>query len=85
MTRSELQDLARQVAVSNGLPPEGFVAQIGQESSWNPNAVSPVGAMGLAQFMPATWAEAANQRLQVMKKPVRPAKLRALLRHLLQS
>ena len=57
MTRSELQDLARQVAVSNGLPPEGFVAQIGQESAWNPNAVSPVGAMGLAQFMPATWAE----------------------------
>ena len=34
-----------------------FAAQIHQESTWREDAVSPVGAQGLAQFMPstATW------------------------------
>lgn len=31
-----------------------FAAQIAQESGWNPQAVSRVGALGMAQFMPAT-------------------------------
>jgi soluble lytic murein transglycosylase-like protein len=31
-----------------------FAAQIHQESTWNPSAVSGVGAQGMAQFMPAT-------------------------------
>ena len=34
-----------------------YKAQLYQESRLDENATSPVGASGLAQFMPATWAE----------------------------
>jgi cell wall-associated NlpC family hydrolase len=33
-----------------------LAAQIDAESSWNPSAVSPAGAEGIAQFLPATFA-----------------------------
>jgi len=38
--------------------PDAWAAQLYQESLCDPSAVSPVGAAGLAQFMPATWREA---------------------------
>ncbi|MET7299629.1 NlpC/P60 family protein [Embleya sp. NPDC005575] len=36
--------------------PTVVAAQIDQESGWRPAIVSPVGAVGLSQFMPGTWA-----------------------------
>lgn len=36
--------------------PSLLAAQLAQESGFNATARSPVGAMGIAQFMPATWA-----------------------------
>jgi len=37
-----------------GAPVGTLAAQVQQESRWHPNARSPVGAEGLAQFMPST-------------------------------
>ncbi len=36
--------------------PALLAAQLYQESGWNPKAVSPANARGLAQFIPGTWA-----------------------------
>ncbi|MEM6895963.1 MAG: lytic transglycosylase domain-containing protein [Pseudomonadota bacterium] len=46
--------LARQAARQNGIPEDLFLRLVQQESGWNSSAVSPKGAMGLAQLMPAT-------------------------------
>jgi murein DD-endopeptidase MepM/ murein hydrolase activator NlpD len=43
-------------AKTAGVPASVLAAQLEAESGWNPNAKSPVGAAGLAQFMPGTWA-----------------------------
>jgi len=56
------RDLVRAAHAQWGLdaPIAAFAAQVHQESAWNPNAVSRVGAHGLAQFMPSTarwWCE----------------------------
>jgi soluble lytic murein transglycosylase-like protein len=37
-------------------PPSILAAQLETESGWDPGARSPVGALGIAQFMPGTWA-----------------------------
>jgi soluble lytic murein transglycosylase-like protein len=39
------------------IPAEVLAAQLGAESSWNPMAVSPAGAQGIAQFLPKTWEQ----------------------------
>jgi hypothetical protein len=43
-------------AAANDLPQEFFARLIWQESRFDPSAVSPMGAQGIAQFMPATAA-----------------------------
>ncbi|WP_411962100.1 lytic transglycosylase domain-containing protein [Mesorhizobium sp. CA4] len=47
-------DLIETQAQQNGLPKDFFARLIWKESRFDPNAVSPVGAEGIAQFMPGT-------------------------------
>jgi hypothetical protein len=51
---AELCDVAADVAEAHDLPAAFFTNLIHQESGFRPRAVSPAGAMGVAQFMPAT-------------------------------
>src|SRR5712691_6679787 len=46
--------LMQEQAEAKGLPPMPFARLIWKESRFNPQAVSPKGAQGIAQFMPAT-------------------------------
>jgi hypothetical protein len=48
--------VAEQAAINAGISPIYFVRQINVESGFNPNAVSPAGAVGIAQFLPSTAA-----------------------------
>lgn len=43
-------------SMCDGISAGIIAAQLNQESGWNPKASSPVGAQGIAQFMPSTWA-----------------------------
>ncbi|GHO43871.1 lytic transglycosylase domain-containing protein [Ktedonospora formicarum] len=56
LSTSEYVQIARDAAIKYGINPDYFVRQIYSESSFNPNAVSPSGAVGIAQFMPSTAA-----------------------------
>ena len=51
-----LVTLAGQDALAEGISPTVYVKQISVESSFNPRALSPSGAEGIAQLMPATAA-----------------------------
>lgn len=53
-TYSNYVGTARQAALNAGINPDLFVRQIQKESSFNPYAVSPAGAVGIAQFIPST-------------------------------
>ena len=57
--RPSVDDICRtlgQAAAGNDLPEEFFTRLIWQESRFDPAAVSPAGAQGIAQFMPQTAA-----------------------------
>ena len=50
------QDVTRAGSICSDITPAIIAAQIDAESGWNPDALSPAGAQGIAQFMPTTWA-----------------------------
>lgn len=59
--------LIENLAKANDLPPEFFFRLIWRESLFDPSAISPAGALGIAQFMPQT------ARLRGLTDPFNPA------------
>lgn len=47
-------EMAKSAARKYGVPEDLFLRLVQQESGWNPDVVSPKGAVGLAQLMPDT-------------------------------
>lgn len=56
LPQSQYVAIAEAAATQYGIDPAIFVRQINQESGFNPYAVSPSGAVGIAQFEPSTAA-----------------------------
>ena len=68
------QLVVRAAGICPGITAPLLAAQLDAESGWNGQAVSPVGAQGLAQFMPATWAgEGIDGDGDGMRDPFNPA------------
>jgi soluble lytic murein transglycosylase-like protein len=81
-TRAYYVALARQDAQEVRINPDCFVRQINQESGFNPHALSPAGAIGIAQFMPETartWGVDPHNPEQSLKGAAR------LMAHLLST
>src|SRR5260370_9875562 len=56
LPKSQYVAIAQQDAIAVGISPDYFTRQIHDESGFNPNSVSPSGAVGIAQFLPTTAA-----------------------------
>ncbi|MEM8539424.1 MAG: lytic transglycosylase domain-containing protein [Pseudomonadota bacterium] len=54
LTTNQICKLIAREANTNGLPPSFFARLIWKESRFDAGAISPAGAQGIAQFMPAT-------------------------------
>ncbi|MBC2835292.1 lytic transglycosylase domain-containing protein [Paragemmobacter straminiformis] len=52
--KGEFLEAAKEAARAHDVPEDLFLRLVQQESGWNPGAVSPKGATGLAQLMPET-------------------------------
>lgn len=70
MDRSDLENAARAAAAQVGVAPEVFMGLVHTESAWNPFAHSPVGAVGLTQIMPGTWASWLGMTVEQLWEPV---------------
>jgi hypothetical protein len=83
LTPDVICEVLAKTAASNGLPVDFFTRLIWQESRFKPDAVSPAGAQGIAQFMPQT------ARMRGLEDPFDPleaiAKSAELLRDLNQD
>ncbi|MDF7669867.1 transglycosylase SLT domain-containing protein [Orbaceae bacterium ESL0721] len=80
------RELTRNAKAIMGInaPVSLFAAQIHQESRWKTDAKSPVGAQGLAQFMPATakWIADTYPKMLGSNQPYNPSwALRALVQY----
>lgn len=53
LATQDLHDYAGSAAETNGIPTDYFLRFINAESGWNPAALSPKGALGLTQIIPA--------------------------------
>ncbi len=54
--KGEFLPMAEEAAAKFGVPKDLFTRLVQAESNWNPDALSPAGAIGLAQLMPDTAA-----------------------------
>ncbi|OCA56209.1 transglycosylase SLT domain-containing protein [Photorhabdus namnaonensis] len=84
-SRQYRNDLIRASRVIWGLnaPVADFAAQLHQESDWKSRAISPIGAQGMAQFMPAT-VDWISQRIPELsnKDPFNPVwSIRAMVHY----
>ena len=71
----QLGDLIEDAAAASGLPVDYFTRLIWRESSFRTWVVSPVGAQGIAQFMPGTAAMRGLDDSFDIDKALRPERL----------